>query len=47
MDQEESEEKERQQIKEWHDSVFKDIKNNYDCLSREEINRFRMANDKK
>ena len=48
MDQEESEEKERQQIKEWHNRVFKDSKNNnYDCLSREEINRFRMANDKK
>jgi hypothetical protein len=46
MDQEESEEKERQQIKEWHDSVFKDIKN-YECLSHEELNRFRLADDKK
>ena len=46
MDQEESKEKERQQIKEWHDRVFKHIKK-YDCLSREEINGFRVANDKK
>ena len=34
MDQEESEEKERQQIKEWHNRVFKDIKSNYECLSK-------------
>jgi hypothetical protein len=46
MDQEESEEKERQQIKEWHKEVFKDIKNN-ECLSREELDRFRLADDKK
>jgi hypothetical protein len=37
-------EKERQQIKEWHNRVFKDIKK-YDCLSREELNRFRLADD--
>jgi hypothetical protein len=36
--------KERQQIKEWHNRVFKDIKK-YDCLSREELNRFRLADD--
>jgi SPX domain protein involved in polyphosphate accumulation len=43
----EEESEEKRQIKEWHKEVFKDIKNNYDCLSREEINRFRVANDKK
>jgi hypothetical protein len=36
--------KERQQIKEWHNRVFKDIKK-YDCLSREELNKFRLADD--
>ena len=37
----EVQEKEIQQIKEWHNRVFKDVKsnNNYDCLSREELNR--------
>jgi UDP-N-acetylmuramyl pentapeptide synthase len=43
----EEESEEKRQIKEWHKEVFKDIKNNYYCLSREEINRFRVANDKK
>ena len=38
MDQEKSEKKEGQQIKEWHKEVFKDIKNNnYECLSKEDI----------
>jgi hypothetical protein len=45
MDQEESEEKERQQIKEWHNRVFKDIKSNYECLSKEDIQRFRIKED--
>jgi hypothetical protein len=40
----EIQEKERQQIKEWHNRVFKDIKNN-DCLSREELKRFRLTDD--
>ena len=45
--EEEIEEKERQQIKEWHNRVFKDIKNNnYECLSSEELKRFRLADDK-
>jgi hypothetical protein len=41
---EESEEK--VQIKEWHNRVFKDIKK-YDYLSREELNRFKLADNKK
>jgi hypothetical protein len=46
MDQEEIEEKEqRQQIKEWHNRVFKDIKK-YDCLSHEELNRFKLVDKK-
>jgi hypothetical protein len=45
--EEEREEKERQQIKEWHNKVFKDIKNStYECLSSEELKRFRLADDK-
>ena len=43
--EEAKEEKERQQIKEWHDSVFKDIKK-YDCLSHEELNRFKLVDKK-
>ena len=38
-------EKERQQIKEWHNRVFKDIKK-YDCLSHEELNRFKLVDKK-
>jgi hypothetical protein len=38
----EVQEKERQQIKEWHKEVFKDVKSNYECLSREDIQRFRV-----
>ena len=34
----------QQQIKEWHNRIFKDIKK-YDCLSREELNKFRLADD--
>jgi hypothetical protein len=41
----EVQEKEQQQIKEWHIRVFKDIKK-YDCLSSEELKRFRLADDK-
>ena len=40
----EVQEKERRQIKEWHNRVFKDIKK-YDCLSHDELNRFRLAAD--
>ena len=42
----EVEEKERHQIKEWHKEVFKDINSNYECLSKEELKRFRLADDK-
>jgi hypothetical protein len=37
----EVQEKERHQIKEWHNRVFKDIKK-YECLSKEDIQRFRV-----
>ena len=43
-EEEEQEQKERQHIKEWHNGVFKDIKN-YDCLSKEDIQRFRVKKD--
>jgi hypothetical protein len=42
MEEKEVEERERQQIKEWHNRVFKDIKNDYDCLSKEDIQKFRV-----
>ena len=38
-------EKERHQIKEWHDRVFKDIKK-CESLSREELNRFKLVDKK-
>jgi hypothetical protein len=38
----EVQEKEKRQIKEWHNRVFKEIKNNYECLSPEELNKFKV-----